>query len=444
MEAELAAVFALSELECKSGGLIGKQEELLYVLRVGYPLWFVVRDNFMYVFDGLSSKAQHILGYDDFVKAEELNVEKFEVIFRIREEYTKFLVDFHKGFQLQKSKELTCSGLIADHELLEELSVYCREISEDSQLPGLLLSILRENKVTETVNQMEMLQLKTVEKIEKFGQLAKLISKAVESFFVGFDFELEAICEEVEAKIKAQQEVVNPKIEKLTVNYKKQVERLEKSIDKKSQPVEKQKSKILKAIKEAEVNIERYSRQVKVQSQKGNKRSENSLKSKIKKEKQKRDELERQQKKIKKQLEELAEQKATKLSRLKEELDMEIQVERQPIIYLETLRKKKQEFFKQERLNLEELTQPVIEEINQFIGEQKKFLSNMNLSRLKSNYKLKSNAIVYVPFYISAYSKTDHKEKRYFIFSPSAVGNLGFSSKLRGALGRAKIKDLFD
>jgi myosin heavy subunit len=443
-EAELAAVFALSELERKSGGLTNKAEKINYILKVGYPLWFIVRDNFTYVFDGLN-RIQHNWVYCEAVQAE-FKIEGFEGSFRIREEYIKFLVNYQKNFcQTQNNKELLCEGLITDQMLLEEMGRYRKEVKEVyNQTSGLLLPVLEEKKITTTIDQIEELQLAFREKIEKLKQLLELISKTTKGYIEGFNFESKSIAEEAEAKIKAQKEIINPKIEKINSNYKKQAERLENSKNKEQQPLKKQKSRIEKSIKETEKNIERYSKQVKIQSQKGNKRSEDILKKKLKKEKQGLEELQKQQKKCEKQLKTLTEQKTNEASMLKSEFDREVQKERQPIAALETLRDEKQERLKQESLKLEKLTQPVLEETEQHIGEWENRLTNMKLLGLKTSSEQKNNTLLYVPFYIASYSRTDLKDKRYFVLSPSTVGSLGFSSKFKGYLGRAKIKDLLN
>jgi len=447
VEAEMAAVFALSELERKSGGLANNLEKVVYILKVGYPLWFIVRGNFTYVFDGLNL-TQHNWRYCEVLPLEGgVKFEDFEGSFRIREEYLKFLSSYPENLgQVQNYEALFCEGLIADHVFLEELGSYRREVIEKyGQSMGLFLPVLDEKKVLSTVSHIEALQLSFREKIEELGKLSVLVSNTTQRYLEGFNFEFKSVVEEVEAKIKAQKEIITPKIEKLTFNYKKQVERLEKSVDKEQQPLERCKSRIEKSLKKTESNMDRYMKQVKIQSQRGNKRSEESLKKKLRKEKQTLEELQIQQKKVKTQLETLREQKTRELSTLKGEFDSEVQIIRQPIIALEVGRDKKLEGLQEESLKLEKLTQHVLENLSQLVTEGEKNVTDMKLLGLKTDYTLlKNNSIVYVPFYITAYSRTNSKDKRYFVLSPSQVGSLGFSSKLRGFLGRAKIKNLFN
>ncbi|MCL2135158.1 MAG: hypothetical protein FWH37_06350 [Candidatus Bathyarchaeota archaeon] len=444
VEAESAAVFALSVIERKSGGLMGKQEKIAYVSKVGYPLWFVVRNGFTYVFDGLnlSSYVWTYFGASQL----EFKVEDFEGKFRVREEYVKFLVEFEKNFlQARNSKEVVCGGLIVDDGLLGELNRYCREAVEVyDQSVGLVLPVLKEKDVIKTLDEVEVLQLEFVEKTEMLKQLMRLVSKTTVGYFEGFGFELKAVFEEVEAKIRAQKEVINPKIEKLTRDYKKQVERLERSVGKEKLLLEKEKVRIVRAVKSVESNVERFSKQVKFHAQRGNRRSEDNFKKKLKVEKQKLDELQKRQKRVEKQVEVLVGQKLKGLSELKVVFDREVEVERQPIAVLEVFRDERQAFFDRERVRLELLTRSVLDGLGQLVGEREEFLVSMGGLGFKADFELKSDvAVVYVPFYIVAFSKVDLLDRRFFVFSPSLVYSLGFSSKVKGVLGMAKIRSLF-
>ncbi|XHH08944.1 MAG: hypothetical protein ACFCUE_15475 [Candidatus Bathyarchaeia archaeon] len=442
-EAEAAAIFALSELERKAGGLTSKQEKTVYITKVGYPIWVIVRGNATYLFDGLN-RTSYVLNYFEASQTDFV-LEDFEASFRIREEYLKFLGNYQKSFQQTlNKKELSCEGLIADNALLSELNTYRKEATEVyGQSLGLFSPVLRETEVTSVIDQIETLQAVFKEKTEKIKQLTELVSKTSKMYTEGLHFESKAATEEIEAKIKAQKEIINPKIEKLTNEYKKQVERLEKNFDKEKQPLKKQQDHIEKTIKEKEAALERYSKQAKTQANKSNKRSENSLKKKIKKEKRELDEFKKQLKNVERQLKTLAEQQASEIFRLKREFDENVQVERQPITALEASRDEKQESFKQEIVKLEKLTQPVLEELGKFVAQRENILSNMAPLSIESDLKLKNNALLHIPFYIAVYGRADSEAKRYFVFPPALVSSLGFSAKLRGAFGMAKIRNLF-
>ena len=445
IEAEVATVFALSELErTKDKSNTNKQEESDYILKVGYPLLLIVKEKTTYVFDGLN-RISHDWTYYETFQIEKI-LEDFETNFRIHELYVKFLAKYKNFHQTQNGRKLTCEGLIADNILLSELSNYCKEAIEiyGTQTTSLISPSLKETEATKIVDQIETLGMEFKEKTEKLKQLPELISETTKKYIKSFNFENRAINEETTAKIKAQKEVINPKIEKLIQEHKKQVEQLEKSIDKEQDPLEKQKTHIEKIMKERETNIEHYSKQAKHQAQRKNKHAEDNLTRKIKKEQQERDELQTQHKKIEKQLKQLTEQKTNETIKLKREIDEKIQTERKPISILEKLRDEKQENFKQESKKLEELTKLALEDIDSFITQQEKLLTNIEPLTLKTDSKLKNNAIIYIPFYIATYSKTSTNSKRYFVLPPSLASSLGFSSKLKGALKMAKIKNLLN
>ncbi|MCL2288903.1 MAG: hypothetical protein FWC33_07025 [Candidatus Bathyarchaeota archaeon] len=446
-EAEAATIFVLSELERKNSKIANKQETNAYILKIGYPLWLIVKGELTYVFDGLNI-TKYDWTYYETSQIDEI-FENFEASFRIHEQYIEFLDKYKDVQQNTSTKKLVCRGLIADNTMLNEIDIYRKEATEsysydDKQAMGLLLPALKEADVTKIVNHIETLQLTFIEKTEKIKQLPELILKNTKKIIEGFNFEAKAISEEAEAKIKAQKETITPKIEKITQEYKKQTELLEKNIDKETEPLEKQKKHIEKIIKEREKNIERYSKQAKTQEQRSNRRSEEALKRKIKREKQEHDELQNQHKKIEKQLKDLEEQRTNETLKLKNKFDEKIRTERKPISTIEEQRDEKQEYLKQESNKLEKLTQNVIEELDNFITQQKKRLTNMKQLTLESDLKLKNNSIIYIPFYITAYKKTSTNSKRYNIFSPSLANSLGFSSKLKGALRMTKVKDLLN
>jgi hypothetical protein len=445
-EEEVAAVFALAELERKNGGITSKQEKINYITKVGYPFWFIVQESVTYVFDGLDKLPQNCSYYE--APQTEPMIKDFETYFRIREEYTKFLVSYQNSFeQALIKKDLACEGLVTDNETLNQIDSYRKEateIYEQTFKPSLLSPVLKETEASAVVDQIEKLKATFMKETEKLEQLSGLISKTTKEYIEGLHFESKAVTEETEAKIKAQKEIINPKIEKLTNEHGKQIERLEKNIDREIQPLKKQKSQIEKSIVEAETKLESYNKQSKTEKVKSNKSSEESLKKKIKREKQELDEFKKQLKKVEKQLKALTEEKADEMSRLKREFDKKLQIERQPILELEMVRDKKLETFNQEIVELEELSKSLLDELDNFVIKRQNIMSRAPPVSLKSDSKLKSNALLHVPFYIAAYEGANSESKRYLVFSPSVVNSLGFSAKLKGAFGRAKIKALLD
>jgi hypothetical protein len=151
--------------------------------------------------------------------------------------------------------------------------------------------------------------------------------------------------------------------------------------------------------------------------------------------------LEKELTRKEKALKTLQERTSFELLKLTSELEAKIKLERQPLLDLEASRNAKVKVFGQKTEKLVKQAEPLVEEIAKTVKIREAVMGRFEPLGVKSDLKLKLAALFYVPFYVACYRAT--LTKRYFILSPSTVGSLGLSAKLKGALGRNKIKDLF-
>ena len=90
-ESELAAIYAVAELErAKGGGLIIKQprEKILFISKIGYPLWLYPKNENIYIFDGLND-SYFAISYTELPVAKTF-MESLERNSKIKEEYLTF------------------------------------------------------------------------------------------------------------------------------------------------------------------------------------------------------------------------------------------------------------------------------------------------------------------------------------------------------------------
>ena len=80
------------------------------------------------------------------------------------------------------------------------------------------------------------------------------------------DYAAEAVRDEANAKIKAQEEFVNPQIAKLNSEYKRQIADVTRSFDEELENLEKLKLKTQKFIQSDEEKIKLYEREAKNQA----------------------------------------------------------------------------------------------------------------------------------------------------------------------------------
>src|SRR5512136_1434584 len=111
--AEAAAVFAVAEAQRSKGvSLISRQpeEKLLFLSKVGYPLWMYPKNNLIFIFDGFSDSNYNISYFE--VPSAKTFMESIEANSRPREKYIAFLSDNSDYFQRSiKENQFVFRGL---------------------------------------------------------------------------------------------------------------------------------------------------------------------------------------------------------------------------------------------------------------------------------------------------------------------------------------------
>ena len=439
---EAAAVFAVAELERnKGGGLIARQpeEKLVFLSKVGYPLWLFPKNNSSFVFDGFADSSYSI-SYSEVPSAKAF-MESLEANSRPREKYTAFLSDYGNYFQQSiKEKQFVFRGLITNLDFKNEFNVYRKEALDAIPANSALLSpTLEENTISSLIVEFDKLQSFLREEAERLPECTRLVNKTTSQYITELDYESAAAKEEADAKIRAQEEIVNPKIAKLSKEYKLKIKGLTESFDKELESLQKLKAKTLKFIRTNEGKIKLYQREAKTQATKNHAIYEKRWKEKIKQAQKELNGLKKELKNIEGNVKKLSKQKVQEISRLNFGLDAEIKFACQPLRELEVARDAKTLTFKQETDKLLKQEKPVIESLNKSIKFREAIKDNFELLGIRDQGS-KSSALFYVPFYVACFEMGS--TRRYLFLPPSTISAVDFSAKLKGVLGMAKIKDL--
>jgi hypothetical protein len=442
-EIEAAAVFAVAELERrKGGGLIIRQleEKLVFLSKAGYPIWLFPKNDTAFVFDGFGDSKYNI-SYPE-VPSSKAFMEGLEANLRPRENYTAFLSDHSNYFQQpMKEKQFVFRGFIADLEFKGEFSVYRKEAIEIiAQANAALLSpVLEENTILSMIAEFDKLQSVQREEAERLPECKRLVNKTTSQYITELDYEAAAAKEEADAKIRAQEELVNPKIAKLNKEYNRKIKDITESFDKELESLQKLKAKTSKFIGSNEGKIKLYQREAKSQTTKKHGIYEKRWKGKIKQTQKELNGLKKELKNIEGNVKRLSKQKTQETSKLNFELDAEIKFARQPLLELEADRDAKIIGFKHETDKLLKQEKPIMEGLNKSIKLRETIKANFEGLGIRDQV-LKGPALFYVPFYVACYEMG--LTRRYFIIPPSQISALAFSAKLKGALGMSKTKGL--
>ncbi len=142
-------------------------------------------------------------------------------------------------------------GLIVDSDFKKEFNVYRKEaveITVDLQTWLFFLQLLKNQQLLSTLAEIERLQLSFKEDAEKLPECLRFINKTTSQYITELDYAAEAVKDEANAKIKAQEEIINPQIAKLNSEYKHKITNLTESFDEELESLEKQKNKTEKSI----------------------------------------------------------------------------------------------------------------------------------------------------------------------------------------------------
>ncbi|MCL2477511.1 hypothetical protein [Candidatus Bathycorpusculum sp.] len=438
---EAAAIFAVAELNRnRGGGLLSKQppEKLVCITKIGYPLWMFPKNGTTLIFDGLNDKDYNI-PYTEIPSPETFTT-SLEQKQHPRENYATFLADHTNYFsQPQKEKHFTLRGLIAEEEFREEISNYRKEAIETTQPDTLLSPTLEEATIAATIQELGKLEGSLRAEEEKLDKCLQLLKKTTNQYITEIDYQIAATTEEADAKIKAQEELDKPQTTKLNKEYSRKLKNLTENFEGKLDSFVKLQLKIQTSIEKTQDNIEQYKQEAKAHAKKGHKIYEKRWKEKIKKAEKELSELKKEMKKIDESTKKTSRQKEQDIAELNFEWDTKIKLVCQPLVVLEETKNAKITAFRQESIQLREIEKPVLEGIEKTL-RYRAVIEAVFEGLGFSDPALRAPSVVYVPFYVVRY-KTD-LAIRYLFIAPSIIQKADFSSKLKGALGMSKTRDL--
>jgi len=442
---EVATVFSMAELDrAKGGGFFSKrpEEKMVFIAKVGYPLWLFPWSETALIFDGLN-RSKYTLPYAVVPDAKAF-MENLKRSSKTRETYQAFLADHINYFQTPVTeKSVQINGLIREPEFLSEFDSYRGEATAMEVQPAniaLLSPTIDKSSIVSVLQELEHLNSSFKKDVEGLNQCIKFINEAAQHYIKVLRSKAKAIKEEFDVKINAQEELVTPKVDHLKEQYDHQIIASTKSFDKQRLPVQKTKVKLEKSKEQALAKIERYKLEAKSSAERADSVSEDKWKEKANETKKELSEIEDQLKDTEKALRDLEERKSLEIFNLRSELETHTKEARQPLLDLESSRDAEIMLCQQEIEQLEQQTKLILDQVGRTVKLRETNIENFAKLGVKRDSELTGIALFYVPFYVACY-EVDSK-KRYLFLPPSEANTFGLSTKLKSALGKAKIKQL--
>ncbi|MEM3054086.1 MAG: hypothetical protein QXM52_00065 [Candidatus Bathyarchaeia archaeon] len=441
-EMERASIYCFTELERqKGGGLILKkpEEETVFLTKFFYPLWLVPWNRLNLIFDGLKTK-DHPLNYKGIPEAKTF-LENMQRSSRAMETYMAFLSDNLSYFQVPSDeKTMMIEALISNQTFLSEFDQYLSEVREaEASSPIVFLpSLIEETAILATIQELEKLKSDFKTDLGLLHESMKQLSRTTRNFVKAIRGEIRTIKEEFGEKIKKQEEVVAPKLKRINEEYDEQIVKLTKKFEEQLLPLQKEQVKLEKLKEQAIKKIERCNIEAKTCAANNDVVGERKWKEKANETKKELSEVEKQIKAVEERIKAVEESKSLETFKLRSEWEARIKEAKRDLLELESSRDAKIQIHEEEIERLEGLTASIIQQINNVVKLREADL--INLDKLGIQQKYKTVNLVYIPFYMACYQF--ETKKRYIVFPPSVANSMGFIAKLKGALGKAKVKQL--
>jgi hypothetical protein len=268
----------------------------------------------------------------------------------------------------------------------------------------------------------------------------KFVNKATRHYTHVLSTKAQTVKQEFDVRIQAQEELVAPKVNHLKEEYDHQIIDSAKAFERQQLPVQKRKVKLEKSREHALAKIEDYKLEAKTCAERNNSVGEQKWKEKGNETKKELSAIEGELKETEKALKDLEERNSLEIFNLRSELEAKIKEARQPLLDLESSRDAEILICKQEMEKLEQQTKLILDQIGRLVKLRETSIDNFTKLGIKRDSALADVTLFYVPFYAVCYQV--ESKKRYLFLPPSKANSVGLSTKLKGALGRAKIKQL--
>jgi hypothetical protein len=231
---EVAAIFALAEMDREKGGRIlsrHSSEKINFIAKIGYPFWLCPLLDKVALFDGLNL-SEHVFSYTKIANLKHF-IDDLKNSLKNRENFEYFLADNVQYFAITDPKtNLNLKGLITKSGMLNEFSSYRREATKATDQfahIGLLSSPIDQSKILSVTQEIAHLYATLEKEIKNLNASIEILGKGSLQFHNQLHDEIEAVKQEFDLNIKTEETVVAPIIKGIREVYNRKTASLAKS-----------------------------------------------------------------------------------------------------------------------------------------------------------------------------------------------------------------------
>ncbi len=435
---EMAAILYIAESKREKGEsrvLKKTDEKLVFITGVCYPIWLIPYQGATLIFDGLGLTS-HTLFYEPIPDIEVFN-KNIQENRETTEAYTATLTrntDYFRNFN--DKEEIKIDGLIAISDFIDDFKTYLyqmKKAKEQYTTKAVLAATLEDREIQTGVEQLSNLRSRTDKDIKSIEESMKLLNKTTAH-------RIKAI----RGEIRETQKNYGVQIEKLKPKVKRKIRQINRKYDLKITEKSKRFKKRLERLHENQIKLQKTLRHLKTQAKRCKTRRSSRRGDKIRwalKLKRIKKKLPILRKKIDVSIRRMRNvETAMKLEIAQQKTECEGHIEVANGIFLDhqAAKEAKIAMKRREIATLKDLTRHVTDLMREMVQTKRVFLREFDTITMPRENRLRE--LVYVPFYLARYEKGDRK--RYVVYPPSSVGDMGILTKMKGALGIAKLNAL--
>jgi len=442
---EAAVIFYFAESGRKKGeGIILKKpaEELAFISKLYYPIWFAPRNGRTLVFDGLGvsrSTLRYEVLPDIKIFINDVNGSAGK-----RQAYEAALADHAHSFESVKtSEEKIIVGLISGTDLAEDLQDYSTELEGAGQLRvesrACLLPVIDESSISSGLNDLAELKVAIDGDIKSLAEAMKLISVLTREHADTIRAEMKAAQVEMNQKIALAKSLASEKVSRIKERYDALVLKTSGRFEKQLQVLHQKRVGFEKNQDRAVAQVERCQTEILTFRSRRDARGERRWKEERAKWKREFEALKRSVEDLDKQISDVESEKAIEISNIRAEFNAQSNEAMAGVRELEAVRDSKVKLCVQEMNSLNDLTSSILAQMDTLSKRKRGAL--LELDRMGMRQSRRKLTIVYVPFYLSCFQSGT--QRRYAVYPPSIVGSMKVITKFKGMLGISKVRSLF-
>jgi hypothetical protein len=438
---EMAAIVYLAESNREKGeGHILKKpdEKLVFIAEAYYPIWLVPWNGGTLVFDGLGVTS-HTMSYNTVPDIRNFNKD-IQGSAKTCEAYSVVLsrnANYFKNFAGKEEKTIEC--LIASPDFIQDFLVYLSEVKETEKpltTKAVLSPVINESEISASIEELSDLRTKIDEDVNNLDASMKLLNITSMEKVKAIREEIKEVRKKFAKRIEKVKPRVTRKIRQIQEKYDEKITRTSKRFEKRLRLLHENQVKLEKMQKRLRAEINRCKVKIKSCRRRKKKRNETPWTRKIKRIKKRLPAFDRNIRDTVRKIEKL--ETAKKLQTSQQRIECETRIGRATKILrkLEASREAGIRMKRQEITSLEDATSLIINQMNEMAKSKRVTLNEFD--RISMPRRKRAYALVYLPFYLVRYEM--EAKRRYVVYPPSIVGDMGILTKMKGVLGATKLK----